>query len=799
MTEQPRSSRVPLAVALVVAGVIGVVIWQLSRGSAAQGGPEAPATGEVAGDPTALAPIHFSISPPLISNETAYPVTLYGAGFPDGVLELVLYEGAAPIPTTRIDDHHLGATIPAGVKVRTKRALGGLRPFLVDASGRRLPGESSLLVANDAAYRTPYVMEISPDDERVFVASPTTDEIWILDAIGATGAGEVEVLEVGDGPRGLARWDQPGGESWLLVVDRFGGGLHVLPMRETAKRKAEWRRLAIPRHAADLAVDSARGRAWVSSQLSESVTEVDLASGEVLGEVKTGLNPRSVALGRQGGLVVVGNMATGDVSLIDVAKRTERRVTPDQDTMIVGGHTEKYAHRKRIMGGKAPRDLVWSERLGVAFVSSIGPNIGPNADRMEVSMNGGVGVISHDLEGAEPRFVRHVSMLRGTPEGLALDDARGLLYVADIAAGRVVVFDAAKLVESHAASGQAMLAALPIQPPPGTRYLREADEYDTRGRNGLSLHSGTRDLRLSSDGTKLFALNRFTGTVSLIDVGAADAGQLTLVRTLKGPELKVQTLRRAGEVVYYTDLGNTRMTCDTCHLEGHVEGVLFTKGEPIRIYRSSSLRGIRETAPYFTPARFPSIPAMGRVVLGRNRYHNPDPNRAEITALTEYTEALAPLPNPYLADSRSGDGTLTLPDGARGDPLAGMALFAGKGGCAEASCHPAPMFTGDQDAETRGQLLNVGTPMALPIRLELQETEHTGLPPATLVGAWDTFPLLASGAGGLSVGSDGATLEPTHPFALRRVLELPGNEAHGGMAALTAAERNDLLAYLLTL
>ena len=74
--------------------------------------------------------------------------------------------------------------------------------------------------------------------------------------------------------------------------------------------------------------------------------------------------------------------------------------------------------RREVMGGKAPRALGWSARLGKVFVTSIGPNIGPNPQRMEVSMNGGVGVI--DL--AAHRFERHLGFGAGVSEGMALDE-----------------------------------------------------------------------------------------------------------------------------------------------------------------------------------------------------------------------------------------------------------------------------------------------------------------------------------------------------------------------------------------
>jgi hypothetical protein len=238
------------------------------------------------------------------------------------------------------------------------------------------------------------------------------------------------------------------------------------------------------------------------------------------------------------------------------------------------------------------------------------------------------------------------------------------------------------------------------------------------------------------------------------------------------------------------------MSCDASHPEGHDGGIFYEKTHPLHIYRVPTLRGIRESAPYFTPRLLPSLRATARSVLGRNRFGNPKPSDAEIDALALYQETITPLPNPYLAAHGRLPPEITLPDGVTGSPLAGMRLFEGKAGCI--ACHPPPQFTTDQYSSTRGRLHDVGTPITLPLRLELQDAEPYLLPPPSLVGVWDAFPLLHSGAGGLEVSGSGA-IEARHRFALRHVLDRRGPRPHGDVANLTPLEKNDLLAYLLTL
>jgi len=281
--------------------------------------------------------------------------------------------------------------------------------------------------------------------------------------------------------------------------------------------------------------------------------------------------------------------------------------------------------------------------------------------------------------------------------------------------------------------------------------------------------------------------------VDVLDVSAIRrVGFVPKSRTAFGPP-ETQGTRRRGETLYFTDLGNSRMTCDTCHPEGRDGGLLFTKGHPMQIHRSPSTRSAHHSAPFFTPSRLPSLAVMAHQVLARNRFENPEPTRGEIAALTEYTTAFTPPPNPWRA--RGLAEKVTLPDGHTGDPRAGLALFAGAGACV--SCHPWPHFTTDQAPDTRGRLHDVGTPLRLLLNPELQDNASHGMPPPSLVGVWDNFPLLFSGAGGFSVVGERVVAD--QPFALRAVLELAGPAPHGAATALTPGQRDDLLAFLLTL
>lgn len=725
-----------------------------------------------------------AVEPRRWSNQTDYPLTLHGRGFIEG-LRLILPGVPEPLPTHRLGPGRLRAVAPEGIELPEHRAVNDLEARLIRPDGSPFGQPVPITIVHDTTYITPYALERDEESGHLYVASPTTDELLVYrDPAQAPSS-----VPVCDGPRALARWDGPEGAGrWLAVLCALDGQLWLLPLEADEPLEGA-RKIEVGRHGEQILIDPARHRALISNRQREDLAIVDLVAGEVTGRRPTGgVDPRAMALLEEG--VAVAHVGSSDLARLQLDEQAPpARTIPTRETEIVGGHTAPL--RQWVMGGKALRDLAYSRRHGVLLGAGIGPNLGPNPERQEVSMNGGVSVIDPDTG----RFVRHVSMRRGVPERVALDERRGLLHVADIGMGRVVTFEVAALADPDRAA-EALVGAVEIMPPEGTPWLRRRSELGGPSRASGSLHSGTRDLVIDEQTGTVWALNRFTGVITELERGEGEP--LRIARQWAGPELTSQVQRRMGEVTYYTDLSHSRMSCDACHYEGHNEGVLFTKGEPMHIYRVTSLHAIAESPPYFTPAMLPSLASTSKLVLGRNRYHDPDPSGREVRALTLFQETIVAPPNPYLAQSsrEQWPDTIELPGGGRGDPAMGAALFEGAGQCAE--CHPPPHFTTDQDPATRGKRWDVGTPVTLPLRLEHQDSEPYPLPAPTLTGIWDRFPLLHSGAAGFSVVED--RVEATHLEALARVLEMAAASGeHGGAHTLDAQQRRDLLAYLLTL
>ena len=720
------------------------------------------------------APVLRDVGPRQVSNQTSQPLALVGDNFSQGMTLKLGAPFDRSLPLTVVDAHHAYARLPADLALPSATVQVAVPLRLT-----RTPSGVSLLVVNDRGFPDLTSLALTPDGSRVWAASVTTDELVGVDTETRT----VSVLPGGDGPSALATW-AAGGKQWLAVAHAYSPEVWVCD----GLTGARLRTLPAPANATGLLVDAQRGLLLLAEHVRDTVVALSLEDGHVLWRAAVAPNPRALAL--SGGVVVVGSEQTGALEAISLETGTvQAPISPGSETPILGGHTEPYAGFT--MGGQAPRGLVWSAALERLFVTSLGPNIGPNPDRMDVSMNGGVGVV----DVARGVFERHLGFGWGVPQGVALDDAKAILYVADVGTGLVRGLDARALAQGDAAARKAALFAIPVLPPEGFPTARPAADYGIQGRAGLEMHSGPVALALSPDAGTLWVLDRFTGTLAELDVTGARQGRAMVRRQVPLLDVRSQGERRLGQILYFTDMGHSSMSCDACHLEGHGGVVLFEKTRPLRIYRTPTVRGTRETPPYFTPASTFTLEQTVITVGDRNRYFNPRLDKGEVRRLSLFTAAVSLLPNPFVGPDGAPPKSLMLPDGRTGNPRAGLALFEGKAGCA--ACHPAPYFTLDQDVRTRGQYLSVTTPHLFPLRPELQDGTYVGMPPPALIGAWDIFPMLSTGAAGLEVGGRGK-LQVRNRFVLRDVLE-NYNHSPAPRVDLTPQERDDLLAYLMTL
>ena len=394
-----------LAGSIALVGLVGAVAWQTQLRR-----PEARLV---------------DVGPRVVSNQTSQPVALYGQNFRQGMKLRLSPPFDRTVAVTVVDPQHAYARLPADLTLPAETAQV---TAALSIDGQRARPEVGLTVVNDAAFAD-YTLLVR-SGEVLWAASPTTDALVRVNP----ATGEVSRFPGGDGPSALATWTEPDGAPRLLVAHAWVPELWVIDGRTGAVLRT----LAAPAYATGLVVDPGRRLAIVAETVENTVRALSLDDGREIWRREVLPDPKPLAIA--GAVVVVGSQGSGELEMLSLDDgRATASIGPRPGTPIVGGHTEPHA--AEVMGGKAPRALTWSARLGKLFVTSIGPNIGPNPQRMEVSMNGGVGVV--DL--AARRFERHLGFGAGVTEGMALDEETGRLYVADAGLGLIRALDAVAL------------------------------------------------------------------------------------------------------------------------------------------------------------------------------------------------------------------------------------------------------------------------------------------------------------------------------------------------------------------
>jgi hypothetical protein len=300
-------------------------------------------------------------------------------------------------------------------------------------------------------------------------------------------------------------------------------------------------------------------------------------------------------------------------------------------------------------------------------------------------------------------------------------------------------------------------------------------------------------MAFNSDESRLFLHNFLDRTVEIYDVaGFADASdfvaqKVATVDVVASEKMQPQVLH--GKRIFYNadDPGMGRdgyLSCAVCHLDGMSDERVwdFTgRGEGFR--NTISLLGRRGTGHgnvHWT-ANFDEIQdfendirfafdgtgLMSDADFNTGTRSDPlgDPKAgvsADLDALAAYVTSLDEgHPSPY----RNPDGSLSA------QARDGKLLFEGEGGCLD--CHDGPDFTDRQRHDVGTVQAHSGRGIGLPL-------SGTGFDTPTLLGIWETAPYL-------------------HDGSAANLYEVIDNAGHGGAAQFAAAEKTQLVAYLLAL
>jgi len=497
----------------------------------------------------------------------------------------------------------------------------------------------------------------------------------------------------------------------------------------------------VPIYCQDMLYDEAAGVIYLTNKWLDEVLVYNKSFQSLRSGIRVGRNPKALALSNDRQRLYVGNAGSWNISVIDLNSDAMAQ------TIYLGSGPTAMA--------STPEHLIVTNHGGRNLKTVNGA---PLIENDQADIANVVTFINQQTGTIEERFVN---------AGADYADLRfkdGLLAFAGAATGSVHLY---RLDQTNAALRTIDLLADEWGLPGG------------RALSGLRIYANTRTVAIKDKET-IYGANYFRDTVVEIKYRATQNRYVvTREIPLNAAGVAIVAFRNLGSGVFMNNRqngeryfntiagwfrGQRNLTCATCHPNGHSDFrfILDKKADPFNAGRQQgpekhpSAISSNITAPYAWEGNLSTLVDFNNEAL--NAHDVPD-GTAKIhhdvsRFLVAFEELLRPEPNPYPA----ANGEAQNPNA----PQRGKSVFV-SAGCFD--CHRGSAFT-DRATHDVGTGRKLDTP--------------------SLVQLWDKAPYLHDGrAETLADLLDPGIYDKT--------------DAHGKLSPLTAAQKEDLTAYLLSI
>ncbi len=580
---------------------------------------------------------------------------------------------------------------------------------------------------SDQPHRSPIALAVSADGARILVANQTSGSTTLIDAKSARVLDEIKT---GDRPAGVAI-SRDGLRG--VVAHWYGGDVAILTLK--GDKLAVTGRTAVGPEPRGVAMTPDGKTAYVTVGVANEVVRVDLETRKVTGRLTVGREPRGIALSTDGSRLLIGNARGQSVSILDArAWKVVKTLEIDGDNLrqvaiSADGKQGYIANMKnrRFPTTRGNIDLGWVLGQRLTRVDLAGPD---NFDTLSLDT-----------------------------QGKAASDAHGVAVSGD---GRIIAV-------SCGGTHEVMFFRTDLKRLPwrsnSSRDLISPELLHKDGRyQRLTLGGRPTEIVFGPDSRTLYVANYLADAVQVVD---AESARLIETIPLGGP--RALSLARRGEILFHAAERsfNQWYSCNTCHSDGHTNGLDFDTlndgWQDLSTFHQKSrkkvptLRRVTKTGPWTWHGWQTSLDdAM--VESFTKSMQGPRASSDDVKALIAYLDTLDYPPNPYLEK----DGGLSLAASR------GRAVYRSpKAACN--TCHGGP-------ETTDGKIHEVG--------LEIPQDRYQGYNPPSLRGLYDKDPYLHDGRS--------KTLRET----------LTGDHSADkvtGLGELSKEELDDLIAYLMTL
>jgi YVTN family beta-propeller protein len=582
--------------------------------------------------------------------------------------------------------------------------------------------------SHDESYRSPIDLAVSADGTRLLVANQGAGTVALVDTKSARVLHEIKT---GEKPAGVAL-SRDGRRG--VVTHWYGYDLAVLDLKDD--KLAVVARIEVGPEPRGVAITAEGAIAFVAVGISNDVARVDLNSRKVTGRLPVGREPRGIALSPDGSRLLVGNARSQSVSVIDSRAWSVLKTIPidgdnlRQVTISADGKTGYIANMRNRTSPTTKNNIDLGWVLGQRLT--------------QVPLDDGT--------------VSYATISLDT-QGKAASDAHGV----------AISRDRKYVAISCGGTHEVMIFRTDLKPlpwrPNSSRDLIAPELLKKDGRfRRVALGGRPTELAFAPNGSTLYVANYLADTIQVVD---AESAKLIGTIALGGP--KTISLVRLGEILFHDAAysHNEWYSCNTCHSDGHTNGLDFDTLNDGRQDNSTfhkrsrkkvpTLRRVTKTQPWTwhgwqTSLDDSMVESVTKSMQGRK------PKPEDVKAMVAFLDTLEYPKNPYCEP----DGGLT-PAAKRG-----QAVFrSAKAACN--SCHGGPEFTD-------GKIHEAG--------LEEPDDVYRGYNPPSLRGVYDKDPYLHDG----------------RSKTLREALSGPHSAENGiGLDQLTAQELDDLIAYVKSL
>jgi YVTN family beta-propeller protein len=452
---------------------------------------------------------------------------------------------------------------------------------------------------DEPRYRQPVALDLSAGGKWLFVANRTSGSVSVVDTVAMTVAKEIDV---GGRLSDLAAFD----DKHVLALDEGNHQLLLL-----GGGGSEWTvvaKLDVPPYPRRLHLDRASRLCFISSLWSRAVTIVDLAKigGEpqprlvTVQQIALPFEPQEMCLAKDGQVLLVAGAFRGMLAAIDIESAAV------VDSKKIRGHNirglaineddqQLYLTRQELipLAHSTRDDVHWGNMISNLLVSmSIEELCDPQLG---------------EIKAQQTYYLGQPGNAAGDPGPVTIEED-----------GDVAI----------------LLA--------GVHEIALGSQTDLRQLRRVRLGSGPSDV-VSSDDGRLFVANRFSDTISVVDI--AKARQLSSVPLGRQREL---TPAERGEMLFYDSRlsHDGWMSCHSCHTDGHTSGQLNDNlsdgsfGAPKRVL---SLLGVADTAPWAWNGQLSSLEEQVQNSITKTMQGDAL-EKTKVAALTAYLKSLPPPP-----------------------------------------------------------------------------------------------------------------------------------------------------------